>query len=246
MALSVSLLSVLNPARMAGQATELGTIVGTVTDPQTSAVPGAKVTVTNTGTGVVREVTTDNQGNFAARSLVPGTYSVEVTAPSFQKQVQSNIKLDVGASVTLDFRLTVGQVTEQVQVTAEAVLLQTEDSSVGTVIENAQVVELPLNGRNFNNLTRLTPGVVRGTTGGGETIQGESFAVAGDRSDNTYYSLDGMFNNGTFFKTAAIHPSIDAIQEFKVQTNTSAQYGAAAGANINVMIKSGTNAFHGT
>ena len=120
-------------------------------------MPGADVRVTNTGTVVVREATTDNQGNFAARSLVPGTYSVEVTAPSFQKQLQNNIKLDVGASVKLDFRLTVGQVTEQVQVTAEAVLLQTDDISVGTVIENAQVVELPLNGRNFNNLTRLTP-----------------------------------------------------------------------------------------
>ncbi len=245
-ALGLLLISTLNPTRLAGQATELGTILGTVTDPQNSTVPGAKVKVTNTGTGVAREVTTDNQGNFAARSLVPGTYSVEVTAPSFQKQLQSNIKLDVGASVTLDFHLTVGQVTEQVQVTAEAVLLQTDDSNVGTVIENAQVVELPLNGRNFNNLTRLTPGAVRGTSNGAETIQGETFAVAGDRSDNTYYSLDGMFNNGTFFKTAAIHPSVDAIQEFKIQTNTSAQYGAAAGANINVMIKSGTNAFHGT
>ena len=119
------LYSAFNPSRLAGQATELGTISGSVTDPQTSAVPGANVRVTNTGTGVVREVTTDNQGNFAARSLVPGTYSVEVAAPSFQKQLQNNIKLDVGASLSLDFRLTVGQVTEQIQVTAEAVLLHT-------------------------------------------------------------------------------------------------------------------------
>jgi hypothetical protein len=209
-------------------------------------VPNATVRVTNSGTGVARDVTTDSQGNFAARSLVPGTYSVEVTAPSFQKQVQSNIKLNVGGSVTLDFHLTVGQVSEQIQVNAEAVLLQTNESNVGTVIENAQVVELPLNGRNFNDLTRLTPGAVRGTSAGAETIQGETFAVTGDRSDNAYYSLDGMYNNGTFFKTAAIHPSVEAIQEFKIQTNTNAQYGAAAGANINVMIKSGTNAFHGS
>jgi len=233
------------PSRLAGQATELGTIVGAVTDPQAASVPGADVKVTNTGTGVTREVKSDDQGNFAARSLVPGTYSVEVSVPSFQRQVQSNIKLDVGSTITLDFHLTVGQVSEQIQVQAEGVLLQTEDSHVGTVIENAQVLELPLNGRNFNNLTRLTPGAVRGTSNGAETIQGETFAVAGDRSDNAYYSLDGMYNNGTFFKTAAIHPSIDAIQEFKIQTNTNAQYGAAAGANINVMIKSGTNQFHG-
>lgn len=240
------LIALFAPTRLAGQATELGTILGTVTDPQGAAVPGATVKVTNMGTAVTREVKTDNQGNFAARSLVPGQYSVEVTAPSFQTQVQSNIKLDVGGSATLDFHLTVGAVSEQVQVSAQAVLLQTDESNVGTVIENARVVELPLNGRNFNQLTRLTPGAVRGTSGGGETIQGESFAVTGDRSDNAYYSLDGMYNNGTFFKTAAIHPSVDAIQEFRIQTNTNAQYGAAAGANINVMIKSGTNQFHGT
>ena len=234
------------PCRLSAQAIALGTIAGSVTDPQNAAVPFATVRVTNTGTGVVREVTTDNQGNFAARSIISGIYSVEVSAPSFQKQIQSDLKLDVGATLTLDVRLTVGQLSEVVQVRAETALLQTEESSVGTVIENAQVVELPLNGRNFNNLTRLTPGAVRGTSAGAETLQGETFAVAGDRSDNTYYALDGMFNNGTFFKTAAIHPSVDAIQEFKIQTNTNAQYGAAAGANINVAIKSGTNELHGT
>lgn len=228
------------------QSTELGNIFGTVTDPQSAVVPGATVRIINSQTGVTREVTSDNQGGFAARSLVPGTYNVEVSSPSFQKQVQNSIKLDVGGSITLDFHLTVGQVSEQIQVEATAPLLQSEESSVGTVIENAQVVELPLNGRNFNNLTRLTPGAVRGTSAGAETIQGETYAVTGDRSDNTYYSLDGMYNNGTFFKTAAIHPSVDAIQEFKIQTNTSAQYGASAGANINVMIKPGTNEFHGT
>src|SRR5690242_8437349 len=110
------LFAALIPAQLYGQATELGTILGTVTDPQSAAVPSAHVKITNTGTGVARDVVTDNSGSFAARSLVPGMYSVEVTAPSFQKQVQSDIKLDVGGSVTLDFRLTVGQVSEQVQV----------------------------------------------------------------------------------------------------------------------------------
>lgn len=228
------------------QSTTFGTILGTVTDPQGAAVPGATVRLTNTGTAVVREITTDGEGNFAARSLVPGNYNVEVTAPNFQKQVQENIKLDVAGSVTLDFHLTVGQVTETVQVQAEATLLKTDEGTIGTVIDNTKVVELPLNGRNFNQLTRTVPGAVRGTNGGGETLQGETFAVTGSRSDNAYYSLDGVFNNGTFFKTAAIHPSIDAIQEFKIQTNSGAQFGAAAGANINVAIKSGTNDVHGT
>lgn len=232
--------------RLSAQSTELGTIAGRVTDPAGAVIPGVRVKVTSQGTNVVREVTSDSQGDFAARSLVPGVYRVEASAPSFAPQVQDNIKLDVSATVSLDFHLTVGQVNQQVEVQAQGALLQTEESSVGTLISNAQILEMPLNGRNFNDLTRLTPGAVRGTSAGAETIQGETFAVAGDRSDNSYYALDGMYNNGTFFKTAAIHPSIDAIQEFKIATNTGAQYGAAAGANINIMIKPGTNQYHGT
>jgi hypothetical protein len=238
-------LAVLSP-RVHAQSTELGTIAGTVTDPAGALIPGANVKVTNVGTNDVREATTDSQGSFAARSLVPGIYRVGVTAPSFTAQIQDHIKLDVNATVTLTFSLTVGQVNQQVEVQAQGALLQTEESSVGTVVSNTQMVELPLNGRDFNALTKLTPGAVRGTGGGGETIQGETYAVTGDRSDNTYYSLDGMYNNGSFFKTAAIHPSVDAIQEFKIATNTSAQFGAAAGANINIMIKPGTNQYHGT
>jgi hypothetical protein len=234
------------PQFLQAQSTELGTIAGTITDPAGALVPDARVKVINKGTNVPRDVTSDAQGNFAARSLVPGMYRVEVTAPNFTQQVQDNIKLDVSAAVTLNFHLTVGQVNQQVEVQAQGALLQTEESSVGTIISNTQIVELPLNGRNFNDLTRLTPGAVRGTSGGGETIQGETFAVAGDRSDNSYYALDGMYNNGSFFKTAAIHPSVDAIQEFRIATNTGAQYGAAAGANINIMIKAGTNQYHGT
>ena len=244
--LSFLFLIALCRVRLFGQATELGQITGRVVDAQGRVMPGATVNVTNTGTGVERTVSTDDDGFFAARSLVPGVYRVSVSAPSFQTQVQDNIKLDVAAAVRLDFSLTVGQVSQHIEVAAQSALLQTEESSVNTVVTNTQVVELPLNGRNFNSLTRLMPGAVRGTNGGGETLQGETFAVAGDRSDNTYYALDGMYNNGTFFKTAAIHPSVDAIQEFKVQTNTSAQFGAAAGANVDVMIKAGTNTFHGT
>ncbi len=242
----IALLLTICPQWLSAQSTELGTIAGTVTDPGGGLVPGAHVKVINTGTNDAREVVSDSQGSFAARSLVPGTYRVEVSAPSFSQQIQDNIKLDLSATVSLNFHLSVGQVSQQIEVQAQGALLQTEESSVGTLITNAQIVELPLNGRNFNDLTRLTPGAVRGTSAGGETIQGETFAVAGDRSDNSYYALDGMYNNGSFFKTAAIHPSIDAIQEFRIATNTGAQYGAAAGANINVMIKPGTNQYHGT
>jgi hypothetical protein len=232
--------------RAAGQATTFGAILGRVVDPSGSSVPGATVTVTNEGTGISRKAYTDAAGDFTVPSLNPGNYTVEVSAPSFQKQVQQHVKLDVAQTVRLDFSLTVGAVTELVQVEAQAPLLQTNEGSVGTVVENAKIVELPLNGRNFNQLTRLVPGAVRGANAGGETIQGETYSVTGGRSDDNYYSLDGMFNNGTFFKTAAIHPSVDAIQEFRIQTDTSARYGAAAGANIDIAIKSGTNELHGS
>lgn len=237
---------VLSCGSLQAQSTELGNVSGNITDPAGAVISGANVKVTNQNTGVVREITSDASGNFAARSLTPGIYRVEVSSPSFSTQVQENIKLDVNATVNLNFHLTVGQVNQRVEVQAQGALLQTEESSVGTLISNAQIVEMPLNGRNFNNLTRLTPGAVRGTSAAGETLNGETYAVAGSRSDNSYFALDGMFNNGSFFKTAAISPSIDAIQEFKISSNTGAQFGAAAGANINIMIKPGGNQYHGT
>lgn len=229
-----------------GQATTLGSIVGQVVDPSGAAIPGAQVRVINTQTGIARETTTTESGNFAVLSLIPGPYSTEVTAPNFRRQIQENLKLEVAGAISLTFRLTVGQVTESVSVSAEGELLKATEGVISTTIDNTKVVELPLNGRNFNNLVRLTPGATRGANSGGNTLNAQTWAVTGSRSDNANYTLDGTFNNGSFFKTAAISPSIDAISEFKIQTNMSARYGAGAGANINVSIKSGGNEFHGT
>lgn len=237
--------SLLASTSVFAQGTTLGSIVGSVADPTGASVPAAKVRVVNMQTGVARETESSESGNFSVISLIPGTYSVEVTSPNFQKQVQENLKLDVGGTVSLTFRLTVGQVTESVQVQAEAELLKSTDGTMSTTIDNSKVVELPLNGRNFNNLIRLTPGATRGLTSGGPTLNAQTWAVTGSRADNSNYTLDGTYNNGTFFKTAALAPSIDAINEFKIQTNSTAQYGAAAGANINISIKSGTNEYHG-
>jgi hypothetical protein len=234
------------PATLFGQATTLGSIVGTVTDPSGAAVPNARVRSVNTQTGVARETQTGESGNFSVLSLIPGVYSVEVSAPNFQRQVQENLRLEVAGSISLTFTLTVGQVTETVNVQALAELLNSTEGVISTTIDNAKVVELPLNGRNFNNLVRLTPGATRGANGGGNTLNNQTWAVTGSRSDNTNYTLDGTYNNGSFFKTAAISPSIDAINEFKIQTNMSARYGAAAGANINVSIRSGSNEYHGS
>lgn len=242
----VAIATLIAPQICSGQGTTLGRIVGTVSDPSGSAIPGAKVRALNTRTGVARDTVTGESGNFSVLSLIPGIYSVEVTAPSFQRQVQDNLTLEVAGSISLTFSLTVGQVTETVNVQAQAELLNSTEGVIATTIDNAKVVELPLNGRNFNNLVRLTPGATRGSNGGGPTLNAQTWAVTGSRSDNTNYTLDGTFNNGSFFKTAAIAPSIDAISEFKIQTNMSARYGAAAGANVNVSIKSGTNQYHGS
>src|SRR5262245_37076452 len=168
-----------------GQGTTLGSIVGTVLDPSSASVPNAQVRILNTGTGVAREVPTDDRGNFVAVSLIPGMYSVEVKAPNFQAQNQENLRLDVSGTLNLTFRLTVGQVAETVSVQAEAELLKSTEGVISTVIDNKKVVELPLNGRNFNNLVRLTPGATRGTSGAGETLNGQTWAVTGGRSDNS-------------------------------------------------------------
>jgi len=139
----------------------LGVISGNVFDPSGAAVPGARVIVLNTQTGVPREVTTNNDGFFQALSLIPGVYSTEVTAPNFTKQVQDNLKLEMAGTVSLTFRLSVGQVTETIRVEAEGEQLKSTEGVISTTIDNSKVVELPLNGRNFNNLIRLTPGATR-------------------------------------------------------------------------------------
>ena len=229
-----------------GQGTTLGSISGSVFDPSSAAIPGARVTVLNTQTGVPREVTTNNNGFFQALSLIPGIYSVDVIAPNFNRQLQDKLKLDVAGAISLTFRLSVGQVAEAIRVEAEGEQLKATEGVISTTIDNTKVVELPLNGRNFNNLIRLTPGATRGTNAGGPTLNGTTFSVTGSRSDQSNYTLDGTYNNGTFFKTAAIAPSIDAISEFKIQTNMSAKFGAAGGANIAVSIRSGTNEYHGS
>src|SRR5687767_2051216 len=202
--LSAALLSGLLCSIALPQATTLGSIVGNVFDPSGSTVPNAEVKVTNTGTGVVRATTTGESGAFQVLSLIPGTYSVEVSSPNFQRQVQDNIRVEVAGAVTLDFRLSVGQVTESVRVEAVAEMLQATEGVISSTIDNKRVVEMPLNGRNFVNLMRLIPGVTRGNTGAGPTLNSASYAVTGSRSDNTNYTLDGTPNNGTFFKTVAL------------------------------------------
>src|SRR5262245_47160373 len=226
--------------------TTFGTITGVVRDSSGAVLPDATVSITNDKTGFSRQVTTDATGNYLVPSLLPATYTVTTELKGFKKAVNAGVNLLVNQTVRHDVTLEVGEVTQTVEVQAEAPLLQSETSTVGTVIENKQVVELPLNGRSFTELTYLIPGAVRQQGATFQVAGGSRVSVSGARAEDNNYTLDGVNNNETFFKAYAVQPSIDAIQEFKIQTNiTSSEFGSAAGANINVATKSGTNDIHG-
>ena len=240
-------LLILNPGllRLAAQQ-YFGTIVGTVTDPSGAAVPDASVTVTNPQTAISRQVKTDDMGNYRVESLVPGTYTLKVEHSGFETAEVQATDLPVARTVTVNVVMRIGAVTQTVEVQAAAPLLDTANSTVGTVVNNKSVVNLPLNGRAYTDLLLLVPGSVPNgaiflTAGGGQ-----NYSVSGNRSEQNNFTLDGVYNNEEFFKQFAIQPSIDAIQEFKVQTNVvSAEFGQAAGANVTVATKSGTNQLHG-
>ena len=227
-------------------------INGSVTDSSGAAVNGATVTVSNPSTGFTRVLKTNDQGIYAAPALTPGVYSVKAEMQGFQAQSRAKIELQVGQAASIGFRLTVGNVTEVIEVTGGAPVLETESTSVGTVIENKRIVELPLNGRNYLQLASLIPGA---TTNGPASSQGQQrmggarnqFAlnVAGQRVHFNHYALDGMENTDPNFNTYLFLPSIDALQEFKVESGLfSAEYGRGI-AQVNVSTKGGTNQLHG-
>jgi hypothetical protein len=226
--------------------TSLGTMVGNVLDATGAAIPQVSVTVKNQGTSATRAVITNQDGAYTIPSLPVGMYTVTAEMKGFRTAIQKDVKLDVNQTLRVDLAMQVGDVSERVEVSAVAAQLQTDSSTVATVVNNKTVEELPLNGRSFTQLTVLVPGGV-GT--GTATFQssGTTVSVSGLRSENNNYTLDGVNNNETFFKSYGVQPSIDAIQEFKVQTNiTSAEFGTGAGANVNVVTKSGTNEYHGS
>jgi hypothetical protein len=226
---------------------------GTVTDATGAVVGGARVTVTNLSTNLQRVITTNSAGVYDAPALPPGTYSVRVELAGFRSEVRNNIEVQVGQVARLNFTLQVGNVTETVEVQAEAPTLDTETTTVGTVIERRRIEELPLNGRNYLQLASLIPGSTTyappigqtGTRMGGARAA-FSLNVAGARTNFNSYSLDGVVNTDPNFGTYLFQPSVDALQEFKVETSTyGAEYGHGIG-QVNVITKSGTNEYHGT
>src|SRR6516225_5479906 len=222
-------------------------IQGIVRDSSGAPVPGAEVKVTQTDTGLVRIVSSAADGDYVLSNLPIGPYRLEVSKAGFAGYVQTGIVLQVATNPTIDVELQLGAVSQTVQVEANAALVESESTSVGAVIENQRILDLPLNGRQATDLIPLTaatiPGGVNGTAGfpGGQNI-----AIAGGMLSGVGYFLDGTLYNNPFDATNLPFPFPDALQEFKVETSTlTAQNGIHSAAAINAVVKSGTNSFHG-
>ena len=241
------------PVILAAQAVT-GTILGLITDATGAVMPGTTVTLTNTGTGQVRVVTTDTNGEYTVPSLPTGTYSVKAELSGFKTVTVPDVTLGVDQHYRVNLKLEVGAVEESVTVTGLSPLIQTSTSELGTTVSEEQIKTLPLNGRNFVNLTRTVPGVVRGVPGANIDGAGSlawrasaSFSANGQRPRDNNYMLDGVDNNETWLQTVVLFPSVDALDEFKLQTSTySAEFGRSLGGVVNLQIKSGANAMHGS
>lgn len=230
-----------------------GEITGEVRDSTGAIVPGVTVTITNVATNGVRSTISNDSGNYSFPSLPPGQYNLRAEKQGFKAATAKEMDVQVQQSVRLDLEMAVGAVSETVEVTGTANLLTTENATLGTVIGNKGIVELPLNGRNYLQLVSLAPNTSTGFPSAGQarSRQGAfraemSIAVGGQRGSFNHYSLDGVENTDPNFNTFVIQPSIDALQEFKVQTGVyPAEFGRAT-TQINVLTKSGGNQFHGT
>ncbi len=233
-------------------------LTGTVMDSTRAAIPKAKVTITNVATGVVRNVETDNAGIYIAPNLASGTYDVSIEASGFSTEVQKGVTLTVGAKQVLDFPMTVGQLSQTINVPAAAPTVELESSTISAVVNSTTVRELPLNGRSWTDLANLQPGVVgvetqlpftsgsnRGSRGFGAQI-----SISGGRPQQNNYRLDGVsindYSNGGPGSVLGGNLGVDAIQEFSVLTsNYSTEYGRTSGGVVNAITRSGTNQFHG-
>ncbi|MGH9403619.1 MAG: carboxypeptidase-like regulatory domain-containing protein, partial [Terriglobia bacterium] len=230
---------------------DTGTITGTVTDPSGAVVPGATVDLINQETNFKLTATTDSSGSYTFTPIKIGTYTVEASFRGFQQAVHKDVSVQVQANVNVSFALQTGSVTQTVQVTAAPPLLETASASVGQVVGQRQVNNLPLNGRNYTFLAQISAGVVSGGQEGRGLDANGTFSANGVRPAQNNYLLDGMDDNADlvdFLNSTSyvVLPPVDAIQEFKVQTTDfSAQFGRAGGAILNATSKSGANAYHG-
>ncbi|MBI5282396.1 MAG: TonB-dependent receptor [Candidatus Solibacter usitatus] len=233
---------------VAGAFGQTAQIAGRVTDPSGATVPGVEVVSRNTATGAERQVQSNESGLFTITLLQPGSYELQLKHAGFKPVSQRGIALAVDQRAELNFTLEVGAVNEQIEVKASVSRLNTVEASQGQVIDNQRIVDMPLNGRNYIDLALMSGGAVQSAPG--SRIGG--FSAGGQRVSQNNYIMDGLDNNSVELAAAGrraemVQPSIDAIQEFKVQTSAyAAEYGRGMGAVVNLTIKNGTNDLHGT
>jgi len=231
-----------------------GTIVGHVTDPSGQGVKGAKITVRNTGTSVINEFTTNGAGDYVVVNLIPGAYEVTAEATGFQTARANGLQLQVEQTLRQDFTMKLGQVSEEVTVSAASQMVNTDNATIGNVMPADLIEALPLNGRDFTNLLSIDAGATNlsgGIQATGYVLHGlnpafREVSVDGARPDSISYLIDGVTDNDFFFSAPSNVPGENAIAEFKIQNGLyGAQYGQGS-AQVNVAIKSGTNQVHGT
>lgn len=224
-----------------------GTITGVVTDAAYQPIPNAAVQLTQVETNRRRSAVTDSQGGFTISSLPPGEYRIEAERAAYRKHVQQ-ITLLLNQEIQIEIPLVAGQRTDSVQVTAVRGLLRTESAALGSVIDNRQITGLPLDGRNFFELSLLLPGVAPAAPGSAGSVRGDfAINVSGAREDSNNFVLDGVFNGDPKLNGIGVTPPVDAVREFEVATSTyDALFGRNAGGQMSVVLKSGANQIHGT
>jgi hypothetical protein len=231
------------------------TISGTVRDASGAVLPGANIAVLNQDTGITRTVTSNASGRYSAPALSLGNYQVTAQQAGFQTQIRSGIVLTVGREAQVDFTLPVGAVTQTVEVTGEAPLIELSNANLGGLVDDQTIRDLPLNARSWDNLALLQPGIVKygtATDGGFNSGSGANkFSAAGSRSYSNSFLLDGTdvndSSNSTPGGSAGTNLGVETIKEFKiVASQMSAEYGRASGAVVSAVTRTGTNEFHGT
>src|ERR1039458_1788596 len=250
-ALSGILLS-LSAVQLRGQAGASAQISGVVADPSGAVVPNAKVTATQIDTGLVRTTLSGQDGIYVLPNLPVGPYKLEVQTSGFNTYLQTGILLEVSNNVAINVTLHVGQSKQQVEVTANASMMQTQTTSVGQVMDDKRILDLPLNGRQATDLIMLmgmatnTSLVYTDLTSSKNYFSSDSISVAGGQESATTYRLDAGVHMDNFSNVNLPFPFPDALQEFSAQTNSlTAQWGLHTGAQVDVVTKSGTNKFHG-
>jgi Carboxypeptidase regulatory-like domain len=232
--------------------TSTATLIGTIRDPSAAVLPGVTVVITSTSRNTSQSTVSNEAGSYAFPAILPGTYSLTAELPGFKRFVREGIVLQVTQLIRLDIDLEIGAISEQVEVTAGVPMVETETSSRGSVIDEKKIIELPLNGRDYNQLALLSPGVLPGTPRLASVNFKGAINVNGNRVFNNVFLLDGVDNisYASSFRgenVQVIQPSVEALQEFKIQTSAySAEFGRSSGAVVNAAIKGGSNTVRGT